>query len=181
MWKEGFGLISTRTAAQGYLYAAWLLLILLPFQFYFAALGAMSNKGYTLHQYLGLGIHGVSALLILIALVGRLPRPTLAWGLLQFILISIQLGLARLQFPKNFLAVEPQFVRDLSSGIMQPIHDAMGNGAGIIASLHGINALAVVAVAVLTVRYARRLSKESVWAGATPPVGSREAVASGRK
>jgi hypothetical protein len=72
-------------------------------------------------------------------------------------------------------------VRDLSSGIMQPIHDAMGNGAGIIASLHGINGLAIVAVAVLTIRYARRLTKETVWAGATPAAGSRERVASGRK
>jgi len=174
-------MISTRTGAQGYLWAAWLLAILLPVQFYFAAAGAFSTLGYAAHQYLGLGIHGVSALLIVIALVARLPRPALIWGLLQFVLISIQLGLARLQFPKNFLAVEPQFVRDLSSGIMQPIHDAMGNGAGIIASLHGINALAIVAVAVLTIRYARRLTKESVWAGATSSAGSREAVASGKK
>lgn len=174
-------MISTRTGAQGYLWAAWLLAILLPVQFYFAAAGAFSTLGYAAHQYLGLGIHGVSALLIVIALVARLPRPALMWSLLQFVLISIQLGLARLQFPKNFLAVEPQFVRDLSSGIMQPIHDAMGNGAGIIASLHGINALAIVAVAVLTIRYARRLAKESVWTGATSSAGSREEVASGRK
>jgi hypothetical protein len=174
-------LISKQTAAQGYLWAAWLVAILLPIQFYFAAAGAFSTLGYTAHQYLGLGIHAVSGLLIVIALVGRLPRPTLAWGLLQFILISIQLGLARLQFPKSFIALEPQFVRDLSSGIMQPIHDAMGNGAGIIASLHGLNALAIVAVAVLTIRYAKRLSKETVWAGVTPSGSSREAVASGKK
>jgi hypothetical protein len=174
-------LISQRTSAQGYLWVAYLFAILLPVQFYFAAAGAFSTLGYTLHQYLGLGLHGLSALLVVIALVGRLPRPTLAWGLLQFILLSIQLGLARLQFPKNFIAVEPQFVRDLSSGIMQPIHDAMGNGAGIIASLHGINALAIVAVAVLTIRYARKLSKESVWAGATSSMGGRPAVAAGKK
>ncbi len=174
-------MISKQTAAQGYLWAAWLLAILLPVQFYFAAAGAFSTLGYTAHQYLGLGIHGVSALLIVIALVGRLPRPALAWGLLQFVLMSVQLGLARLQFPKNFIALEPQFVRDLSSGIMQPIHDAMGNGAGIIASLHGINGLAIVAVAVLTIRYARRLTKETVWAGATPSGSSREAVASAKK
>jgi hypothetical protein len=57
----------------------------------------------------------------------------------------------------------------------------MGDGAGIIASLHGINALAIVAVAVLTIRYASRLTKESVWAGTTSAAGSREKVASGRK
>src|SRR5258708_27821017 len=174
-------MISIRTGAQGYLWAAWLLAILLPVQLYFAAAGAFSTLGYAAHQYLGLGIHGVSALLIVIALVARLPRPALAWGILQFVLMSIQLGLARLQFPKNFLAVEPQFVRDLSSGIMQPIHDAMGNGAGIIASLHGINGLAIVAGAVPAVPYARRLTKETVWAGATPSGSSREAVASAKK
>jgi hypothetical protein len=64
---------------------------------------------------------------------------------------------------------------------MQPIHDAMGDGAGIIASLHGINALAIVAVAVLTIRYASRLTKESVWAGATPSGSNREAVAAAKK
>src|SRR5258708_15858607 len=122
-------MISIRTGAQGYLWAAWLLAILLPVQFYFAAAGAFSTLGYTAHQYLGLGIHGVSALLIVIALVGRLPRPALAWGLLQFVLMSIQLGLARLQFPKNFIALEPQFVRDLSSGLIQPLPVPMPNPA----------------------------------------------------
>lgn len=170
--------MSARTSAQGYLWVAWLFAILLPVQFYFAAAGAFSTLGYTLHQYLGLGLHALSALFVVIALVGRLPRRALWLGLLQFILLSLQLGLARLQFPKSFIALEPQFVRDLSSGIMQPIHDAMGNGAGIVASLHGINALAIVAVAVLTIRYARTVSKESVWAGVTP---AREPVASGRK
>lgn len=171
--------MSARTSAQGFLWVAWLFAILLPVQFYFAAAGAFSTLGYTAHQYLGLGMHGLSALLVVIALVGRLPRRALYLGLLQFVLLSLQLGLARLQFPKNFIAIEPQFVRDLSSAIMQPIHDAMGNGAGIIAALHGINALAIVAVAVLTIRYARTLSKESVWAGVTP--SGREAVTSGRK
>ncbi len=171
--------MSARTSAQGYLWVAWLFAILLPVQFYFAAAGAFSTLGYTLHQYLGLGLHGLSALLVVIALVGRLPRRALWLSLLQFILLSLQLGLARLQFPKSFIALEPQFVRDLSSGVMQPIHDAMGNGAGIIASLHGINALAIVAVAVLMIRYARTVSKESVWAGAVPT--SREAVAAGKK
>jgi hypothetical protein len=57
----------------------------------------------------------------------------------------------------------------------------MGNGAGIIASLHGINGLAIVAVAVLTIRYARRLTKETVWAGATPSGSNREAVAAAKK
>jgi hypothetical protein len=64
---------------------------------------------------------------------------------------------------------------------MQPIHDAMGNGAGIVASLHGINALAIVAVGVLTIRYATTLSKQSVWDGATSSTSSRDAVAAGRK
>lgn len=174
-------MISRQTAARGYLWVAYLFAILLPVQFYFAAAGAFSTLGYTLHQYLGLGLHGLSGVLVVIALVGRLPRPTLMWGLLQFILLSLQLGLARLQFPKSFIALEPQFVRDLSSGVMQPIHDAMGNGAGIIASLHGINALAIVAVAVLTIRYARKLAKESVWDGATSSMGNRPAVAAGKK
>jgi hypothetical protein len=167
--------------AQGYLWAAWLFVILLPVQFYFAAAGSFSNLGYTAHQYLGLGLHGISGLLVVIALVGRLPRRALWLGLLQFILLSVQLGLARLKFPTSFIAIEPQFVRDLSSAIMQPIHDAMGNGAGIVASLHGINALAIVAVGVLTIRYATTLSKQSVWDGATSSTSSRDAVAAGRK
>jgi hypothetical protein len=169
--------MSAQTSARGYLWVAWLFAILLPVQFYFAAAGAMSNLSYAAHQYLGLGLHALSALLIVIALVGRLPRRALELSVLQFILISLQLGLARLAFPKSFIDLEPQFVRDLSHGIMQPIHDAMGNGAGIVASLHGLNALAIVAVAVLTIRFARGLSKQSVWMGSS----SREAVSSGKR
>jgi hypothetical protein len=170
--------MSAQTSARGYLWVAWLFAILLPVQFYFAAGGAMSGSlGYAPHQYLGLGLHALSAVLIVIALVGRLPRRALELSVLQFILISLQLGLARLAFPKSFIDLEPQFVRDLSHGIMQPIHDAMGNGAGIVASLHGLNALAIVAVAVLTIRFARGLSKQSVWMGSS----SREAVSSGKR
>jgi hypothetical protein len=39
----------------------------------------------------------------------------------------------------------------------------MGSGAGIVAALHGVNALAIVAVGVLTIRYASTLTKGSIW------------------
>lgn len=150
--------MSNRAMAQAYLAAAWLFLILIPVQFYFAAAGSFSNLGFSPHLWLGLGLHGLSGVLIVIALVGRLPRRALEWGVLQFILISIQVGLARLRFPGSTISAEPQFIRDLVNAVMVPIHNALGNGAGIIASLHGLNALAIAAAAVLTVRYARTLA-----------------------
>ncbi|MDQ2942365.1 MAG: hypothetical protein M3R21_01690, partial [Candidatus Dormibacteraeota bacterium] len=91
------------------------------------------------------------------AFVGKLPRRALEWGVLQFILISAQVGLARLQFPGSTISAEPQFVRDMVNAIMVPLHNAFGSGAGIIASLHGLVALAIAGAAVLTVMYARSL------------------------
>ncbi|MDQ6876933.1 MAG: DUF6220 domain-containing protein [Candidatus Dormibacteraeota bacterium] len=143
--------------ARLYLAAAWLFAVLIPVQFYFAAAGSFSNLGFSPHMWLGLGLHGLSVVLIVIALVGRLPRRAIEWGVLQFILISAQVGLARLQFPGSTISAEPQFVRDMVSSIMVPIHNAFGNGSGIIASLHGIVALGIAAGAVLTIRYARQL------------------------
>lgn len=146
-----------RLARPAYIAAAWLFAILIPVQFYFAAAGSFSNLGFSPHMWLGLGLHALSVVLIVIAVVGRLPRRALEWGVLQFILISIQVGLARLQFPGSTISAEPQFVRDLVNAVMVPMHNAFGSGAGIIASLHGLNALAIAGAAFLTVRYARTL------------------------
>jgi hypothetical protein len=41
----------------------------------------------------------------------------------------------------------------------------MGIGAGIIGALHGVNALAIVAVGVLTIRYGRSLTNQAMWFG----------------
>lgn len=159
--------MSNRMGAQAYLWAAWLFLILIPVQFYFAAAGTFSNLGFSWHVWLGLILHGISALLIVIALVGRLPRRALEWGVLQFVLLSLQVGFTRLQFPGVTVPIEPKFVSDLISAVMQPIHDAMGSGAGIVAALHGVNALAIVAVAVLTMRYGRTLTAGGMSSAAT--------------
>lgn len=164
--------MSNRLSVQAYLGAAWLFLILIPVQFYFAAAGSFSNLTFQPHLWLGLGLHALSVVLIVIALVGRLPRRALEWGVLQFVLIGIQVGLARLQFPGSTISAEPQFVRDLVSAIMVPIHNALGSGSGIIASLHGLNALAIAAAAVLTVRYGRTLLN----AARTSTVGTSGAV-----
>lgn len=161
--------MSSRLSGQAYLAAAWLFLVLIPVQFYFAAAGSFSNLGFSPHQWLGLGLHALSGLLIVIALVGRLPRRALEWGVVQFVLISGQLGLARLQFPNSTISLEPQFVKDLSSAIMTPIHNALGSGSGIIAALHGINALLIAAAAVLTVRYARTLINAGFAGAAAKP------------
>lgn len=147
----------TRLARPAYLGAAYLFAVLIPLQFYFAAAGSFSNLSFSPHMWLGLGLHALSVVLIAIAVVGRLPRRAIEYGVIQFVLISIQVGLARLQFPDRTISAEPQFVRDLISAIMTPIHNALGSGSGIIASLHGINALLIAGVAVLTVMYARKL------------------------
>src|SRR3982074_2436758 len=149
----------TSLARPAYIAAAWLFLILIPVQFYFAAAGSFSNLSFSPHMWLGLGLHALSGVLIVIALVGRLPRRALYYGVLQFILISGQVGLARLQFPDRTISAEPQFIRDLVNAIMVPMHNAFGTGSGIIASLHGVNALAIAGVAVLTVMYARKLPR----------------------
>lgn len=146
-----------RLARPAYIGAAYLFLILIPVQFYFAAAGTFSHLGFSPHLWLGLGLHALSGALIVIALVGRLPRRALEWGVLQFVLISIQVGLARLQFPGSTISAEPQFVRDMVNAIMVPMHNALGSGSGIIASLHGLNALAIAGAAVLTVMYSRKL------------------------
>jgi Family of unknown function (DUF6220) len=151
---------------QVYVGVAWLFLILLPVQFFFAAAGSFSNLTFAPHMWLGLIIHSLSAVLIVAALVGRLPRRALEWGILLFVLVGLQVVLSRLGFPRSTISAEPQFVRDLIASIMQPIHDAMQSSAGWVASLHGVNALAIVAAAFLTVRYARSHLRETRAQGA---------------
>jgi hypothetical protein len=173
--------MSTRMSSQAYLWVAGIFMLLIPFQFYFAAAGTFSVLGFTPHIWLGLGLHALSALLIVIALVGRLPRRALEWSFLQFILISLQVGLTRLQFPDVTVPIEPQFLTSLIHNIMQPVHDAMGSGAGIIAALHGVNGLAIVGVGILTIRYARTLNKESMWFGSSAGASRHSEAAATRK
>ena len=45
----------------------------------------------------------------------------------------------------------------LITAIMQPMHDVLHGNSGLVASLHAVNALAMSAVAVLAVIYARKL------------------------
>lgn len=162
-----------RLSRQVYFGVAWLFLILIPVQFFFAAAGTFSNLSFSPHMWLGLILHGLSAVLIVAAFAGKLPRRALEWGALLFVLIALQVGLSRLGFPRNTIEAEPQFVRDLIAAIMQPIHDAMSSGAGWVASLHGVNALAIAAGAVLTVRYAQRHLRETgIQSGASVSSGT---------
>ncbi len=143
-----------RLARPAYIGAAWLFAILIPVQFFFAGTGMFSNTGFSPHVYLGLILHAISAALIAFAVIGRLPRRALEYGVLQFVLIGMQVVLVRVASPSATISIEPQFVSNLR-----------GN-AGLVGSLHAVNALAISGVAVLTVMYARRL-------GSAAPTGVR--------
>jgi len=146
-----------RLARPAYVGAAWLFAILIPVQFFLAGTGMFSTTGFSPHMYLGLGLHGISGALIAFALIGRLPRRALEYGVLQFILIGLQVVLVRVGSPSSTIAIEPQFVSSVITAIMQPIHDVLHGNSGLVASLHAVNALAISAVAVLAVLYARKL------------------------
>jgi hypothetical protein len=109
-------------------------------------------------MYLGLGLHVLSGALIAIAVIGRLPRRALAYGVLQFSLIGLQVVLVRIASPGSTIAIEPEVVSNLMTAIMQPIHDVLQGNSGLVASLHAVNALAISGVALVTVIYARRLT-----------------------
>ena len=146
-----------RLAKTSYIGSAWLFAILIPVQFFFAGTGMFSTTGFSPHMYLGLGLHVLSGALIAFAVVGRLPRRALEYGVLQFILIGLQVILVRVGSPSATIAIEPHIVSNLMTAIMQPIHDVLHGNSGLVASLHAVNALAISAVAVLTVIYARKL------------------------
>jgi hypothetical protein len=158
-----------RLARPAYIGAAWLFAILIPVQFFFAGTGTFSNTGFSAHEYLGLILHGISGALIAFAVIGRLPRRALEFGLLQFALIGMQVVLVRVASPSATISIEPQFVSNLIMTIVQPIHDVLRGNAGLVASLHAVNGLAISGVAVLTVMYARKLG----WAA---PAGVRMAT-----
>ena len=146
-----------RLARPGYIGAAWLFAVLIPVQFFFAGTGMFSTTGFSRHMYLGLALHGISGALIVIALIGRLPRRALEYGVLQFVLLGLQVVLVRVASPSATIAIEPQVVSNLMTAIMQPIHDILHGNSGLVASLHAVNALAISGVAVLTAMYARKL------------------------
>ena len=146
-----------RLARPAYVGAAWLFAVLIPVQFFFAGTGMFSTTGFSPHMYLGLGLHVLSGALIAFAVVGRLPRRALEYGVLQFVLIGLQVVLVRVGSPSSTIAIEPQIVSNLITAVMQPIHDVLHGNSGLVASLHAVNALAISAVAVLTVVYARKL------------------------
>lgn len=146
-----------RLARSAYIGAAWLFAILIPVQFFLAGTGMFATTGFTPHMYLGLALHGISGALIAIALFGRLPRRALEFGVLQFVLIGLQVVLVRVAAPSATIAIEPQVVSNLMTAMMQPIHDVLQGNSGLVASLHAVNALAISAVAVLTVAYSRKL------------------------
>jgi hypothetical protein len=147
-----------RLTRSTYVGAAWLFAILIPVQFFFAGTGMFATTGFSPHMYLGLGLHGISLVLIALAVIGRLPRRALEYGVLQFVLIGMQVVLVRVGSPSATISIEPQFVSSLMTAIMQPIHDLLHGNSGLVASLHAVNALAISAVAVLTVLYARKLA-----------------------
>ena len=144
-------------ARPAYVGAAWLFAILIPVQFFLAGTGMFSTTGFSPHMYLGLGLHVLSGALIAFAVVGRLPRRALEYGVLQFVLIGLQVVLVRVGSPSSTIAIEPQIVSNLITAVMQPIHDVLHGNSGLVASLHAVNALAISAVAVLAVLYARKL------------------------
>lgn len=147
-----------RVAIPAYVGAAWLFAILIPVQFFLAGTGVFSTTGFSPHMYLGLALHGLSGAVIVIALIGRLPRRALEYGVLQFALIGLQVVLIRVVSPSATVSIEPQIVSNLIVAVMQPIHDVLHGNAGIVASLHAVNALAISGVAVLTVMFARKLT-----------------------
>jgi Family of unknown function (DUF6220) len=157
----------TRLATSAYVGVAWLFAILIPVQFYLAGTGTFATTGFSPHMYLGLILHGLSVALIAIAVIGRLPRRALEYGVLQFVLIGMQVVLARVWSPSSTIAIEPQFVTNLIVAIMQPIHDALHGNAGLVAALHAVNGLAISGAAVLTVLYARKLTRGNAdrWQG----------------
>lgn len=146
-----------RWARSAYFGTALLFAILIPVQFFLAGTGMFSNTGFSPHMYLGLALHGLSGALIAIAVLGRLPRRALEYGVLQFALIGLQVVLVRIASPSATISIEPQVVSNLMTAVMQPIHDMLHGNAGLVASLHAVNALAISAVAVLTAMYARKL------------------------
>ena len=148
-----------RLGRLGYVGAAWLFLVLIPLQFFFAGTGIFSTTGFSLHTYLGLVLHVLSGVLIVVAALGRLPRRALEYGVLQFILIGLQVVLVRISSPSATVSIEPQLMSNLITAALQPIHNMLGNSAGLVASLHAVNGLAISAVAVLTAMYARKLTK----------------------
>lgn len=147
-----------RLARPAYMGAAWLFLVLIPLQFFFAGTGVFSTTGFSLHIYLGLALHVLSGVLIVVAVVGRLPQRSLVYGVLQFVLIGLQVVLVRISSPSATISIEPQVVSNLITAILQPIHDMLGSNAGLVAALHAVNGLAISAVAVLTAIYARKLT-----------------------
>lgn len=147
-----------RLARPAYMGAAWLFLVLIPLQFFFAGTGIFSTTGFSLHIYLGLALHVLSGVLIGVAVIGRLPRRALEYGALQFVLIGLQVVLVRISSPSATVSIEPQVVSNLITAMLQPIHDMLGSNAGLVAALHAVNGLAISAVAVLTAIYARKLN-----------------------
>src|SRR5258708_28829814 len=123
-----------RLAHPAYTGAAWLFAILIPAQFFFAGTGMFSNTGFSPHVYLGLVLHAISGALILFAVIGGLPRRALEYGVLQFVLIGMQVVLVRVASPSATISIEPQFVSNLIMAALPPIHHLLPGNARFVGS-----------------------------------------------
>ena len=146
-----------------YAVLAGLLMLAVVAQFYFAAVGAFDrpqdDKSFTLHSMTGMAIIPVLALLATVAAaVSRAPGRTIGMTLLPVGLVVVQV-----------LIVSMGKAFNDSGDNTTPVGLA-------ILGLHAINGLAIMAVAGIILRRARRLVGER---GANSPAASSAEVATG--
>ncbi len=127
-------------ARIAYLVVAWLFVVAVIVQVFLAGLGVFAGAAnWRTHVGFGYGIGWLPLILILLALVGRLPGAVGRWLALLFVIYAIQ-------------TILPNFRRD----------------APMVAALHPVNALAVFGIALVHARQAWALVKATRGIAVTP-------------
>ncbi len=114
-------------ARRAHLALAWLFLASVVYQVYLIGLHLFAGESTKPHIDFGYTVPGLLALLVLVsALVGRLPRPTVGWSVLLLLIYVVQTSLP------EFRQAVPQ-----------------------VAALHPVNALLLFWIAVVVIQRAR--------------------------
>lgn len=93
-----------QTIARVHQALAWLIMILIVTQIYFAGMALFGAESWTFHFALGSSIWLSSPLLLIVALIGRLGRRIVGLSALLLVLTTVQIALPMFRLSAPFVA-----------------------------------------------------------------------------
>jgi hypothetical protein len=132
-------------------------------QFYFAGVGAFhrpfDHEGFWLHALNAGVVQGLAVINTIVAALARAGRGTIGLAVLPFVLVNVQYAI---------FALTMLFVPEGTPTNAEGIPTVVEGPANFVVALHVLNALTILALAVVVLRRARRLAARPARAESVP-------------